>query len=173
MDAAELRRWYWLKQELADFARTSGIRATGDKQLLTDRIAAALDGVAFTEPAPPPPAAGAQLRAPFDGGSRIPVGQRCSQPLRAWFTEQVGPGFCFDAPMREFFAGADGSRTLADGLEHWYGSRDQGEKSIDSQFEYNRFTRAWHRAHPNGARSELVAAWQEYRGRPVDERGRV
>jgi hypothetical protein len=45
LSGAEFRRWYWLKDELAGFARSLGVRATGSKQVLTDRISAKLDGL--------------------------------------------------------------------------------------------------------------------------------
>ena len=44
MSGAELRRWYWLRNELVDFARTLGVTTTGTKTLLTQRLAHALDG---------------------------------------------------------------------------------------------------------------------------------
>ena len=173
LTSSELRRWYWLKDELSDFARRLGIRATGGKDLLTQRIAAKLDGIAFVEPQRAPRHAGQQLAEPLTAATVIPVGQRCSQVVRAWFVDQVGPSFGFDGEMRAFFAGVDGMQTLGDALEHYISTRSQGAKPIDSQFEYNRFTRAWHEANPTGARSELLSAWQEYRSRPIDQRGKV
>ncbi|GIG24937.1 DUF6434 domain-containing protein [Cellulomonas denverensis] len=173
LSGTELRRWYWLKEELADFARLLGVRATGSKQLLTDRIAARLDGREFAEPVRAPSGAGRQLSGPLTADTVIPPGQRCSQVVRAWLAEQAGPSFHFDAEMRAFFAAADGTRTMGDALDHWHRTRDRGERSIDPQFEYNRFTRAWRREHPEGGRAELLAAWQEYRNLPVDERGRA
>lgn len=75
--------------------------------------------------------------------------------------------------MRGFFAETDGTQTLRDALDFYYSTRDQSQKAIDPQFEYNRFTRAWHEAHPDGSREELLDAWRDYRRRPVDERGRI
>lgn len=169
----ELLRWYWLKDELSDLARRLGIRTTGGKELLAQRIAAKLDGIAFVEPQRAPRNAGQQLAGPLTAATVIPVGQRCSQIVRAWFVDQVGPSFGFDGEMRAFFAGVDGTQTLGNALEHYIATRSQGAKPIDSQFEYNRFTRAWHEANPAGARSELLRAWQEYRSRPRDQRGKV
>ncbi|MEL4357289.1 MULTISPECIES: DUF6434 domain-containing protein [unclassified Luteococcus] len=169
----EFLRWYWLKDELIDFAHTLGIRATGSKALLTQRIAAALDGLPFDEPASPRVLVAAQLSGPLTGDTIIPRGQRCSQLVRAWFVAQVGEGFHFDAAMREFFAATDGNQTLNDALEHYRGTRDQGGTSIGEQFEYNRFTRAWHADRPGGSPDELLAAWQTYRSLPVDERDRI
>lgn len=169
----EFLRWYWLKDELASFARRLGIRATGDKALLTQRIAARLDGTPFTEPASPRRGSSRRLDGPLTASTVIPPGQRCSQVVRAWFVEQVGHSFGFDAEMRAFFAATDGTQTMQDALDHYRATRGGGVKSIDAQFEYNRFTRAWHDANPNGDRADLLRAWQEYRARPADQRGRA
>lgn len=169
----EFLRWYWLKDELAAFARERGLRATGSKDQLTARIAASLGGRVFVEPAARPRPSGRQLSGPLTAGTVIPAGQRSSQVVRAWLTEQIGTGFHFDAAMRDFFVCSDGTKTMQDALDHWHATRSGGVRDIDGQFEFNRFTRAWHRAHPDGARDELLAAWRDYRDRPVDERGRV
>jgi SAP domain-containing new25 len=44
LDAVEFRRWYWLKQELVDFAKQEGLSASGDKPNLANRIALFLGG---------------------------------------------------------------------------------------------------------------------------------
>lgn len=173
LTGSELLRWYWLKDELTDFACTLGVRSTGSKELLTQRLAAALDGRPFTEPAAKRAAGGKQLSGALTASTVIPKGQRCSQVVRAWFIDQVGSSFGFDSQMREFFANADGTQTLQDAYNHYLDTREQGQKSIDSQFEYNRFTRAWYTEHPEGSREELIEAWHDYRSRPIDERGRI
>ncbi|MDR2974593.1 MAG: SAP domain-containing protein [Propionibacteriaceae bacterium] len=169
---AEFARWYWLKDELVSFARSVGLPSSASKDVLTRRITAFLDGVPFAEPARKPPS-GAQLRSGLTAGTVIPVGQRCSQVLRAWFEIQIGPGFHFDAHMRAFIAAADGVRTLGDAVAHWLDTRACPVETIDPQFEYNRFTRLWRRDHPDGRRSDLLAAWQVYRNQAADERGRA
>ena len=173
LSEAEFVRWYWLKDELAAFARQLGIRATGGKEILAARIAAALAGREFVEPAAPSRAGGAQLSGVLSAATVIPMGQRSSQVVRAWMAQQIGPGFHFDAAMREFFATSDGTKTMQDAIDHWHATHGSDSKSIDGQFEYNRFTRAWHEAHPEGSREELLAAWRDYRSRPIDKRGRV
>lgn len=170
--ATEFHRWYWLKEELTDFARELGLRTSGNKDVLTGRILAALAAEPFTEPTRPVSPT-AQLSEPLTPTTVIPPGQRCSQILRAWFKAQVGAGFHFDRHMRGFFAAADGTTTLRDALTHWHSTRNCGPEKIGRQFEYNRFTRAWHAANPSGTTEQLLAAWRRYRERPVDERGRI
>ncbi len=149
------------------------MRATGSKDVLTARIGAALAGRGFEEPAAARRATGAQLTAPLSPATIIPRGQRSSQVVRAWMREHIGQQFHFDAPMREFFAQSDGTRTMQDAVEHFYATRDRGSEAIDGQFEFNRFTRAWHEKHPDGSRDELLAEWRNYRDTPIDRRGRA
>jgi len=168
LSGAELRRWYWLREELAAFARTLGVSAGGGKQELTDRLAAHLDG----RPVAPPPRrtpAAAPLPEPLSASTVLPIGQRCTQQLREWFTAEIGPAFRFDGPMREFVGGAAG-RTLGDAVDHWHGTRSRPRGEIGEQFELNRFVRAWHLQHPDGARADALAAWRAHRALPVDAR---
>ena len=75
-----------------------------------------LDGSEFIEPAPARRTSGRQLGGDLTESTVIPPGQRCSQVLRAWFVDQVGQQFHFDAAMREFIGSADGTTTLGDAL---------------------------------------------------------
>ena len=173
LTSAEFERWYWLKTQLAEFARTLGLRATGGKLILTQRISAYLDGRELIEQPAQRNEAAVRLTQPLSSASTLPVGQRCSQILRVWFTEQIGASFRFDAEMRAYFANADGTQTLADAVQHWRLTRTAKRKPIGKQFELNRFTRAWFAEHPNGTQDELQLAWRVYRSLPVDLRGKV
>lgn len=173
LDAVEFSRWYWSKTELTDFARDLGLRVSGGKAEIAERIAAALDGRPIPEPAAPRRTSGRQLAPPLTPAAVIPPGQRCSQVLRAWFTEQIDPRFHFDAAMRAFIAAADGSTTLADAAAHWRATRDSPTGEIGEQFELNRFTRQWHLDNPGGRREDLLDAWRTYRALPIDRRGRA
>lgn len=173
MTGAELLRWYWLKSELISLARMLGLASTGSKEELTTRLAAVLDGH-------PPPrrqrafhASDDQLVGNLSASTVIPPGQRSSQRLRAWFQRQVGPSFRFDRHMRDFVRAADGSTTLGDALNHWKSTRNQPATEIDAQFEFNRFTRAWHETNPSGTRAELLADWRHHRSLPLDVRDRA
>lgn len=116
LTGSELRRWYWLRSELAALARTLGVNAAGAKAELTDRLAAALDHQPLP-PRPPTRSTGRQLSEPLADNTVIPAGQRSSQAIRAYLTSRVGPGFRFDAAMRDFVTHGEG-RTLGEAVEH-------------------------------------------------------
>jgi SAP domain-containing new25/Domain of unknown function (DUF6434) len=172
LSAEEFLRWYWLRAELAAFARMLGLGAGGPKTELTDRIAARLAGrsvpVAVRHRRRP-----GRLPEPLTSATVIPTDQPCTQPVRQWLVDAVGPSFRFDAAMREFFASADGLHTLGDAVTHWHRTRQQARRAIDPQFELNRFTRRWHLDRPQGSRTELLADWAAYRALPVEHRGRA
>ncbi|MCG6498296.1 DUF6434 domain-containing protein [Kitasatospora sp. A2-31] len=167
LTGAELQRWYWTLEELTALARAMGVARSGGKTVLTARLVAALDGL----PLPAAPArrrpAAAQLAGPVDGDTVIPPGQRCSQVLRTYFVEAIGPGFHFDAFMRDFIARSAG-RSLADAVAHWHATRPDAARprEIAEQFEFNRFTVAWHRRNPAGTRAQAREAWFAHRALP-------
>ncbi|MEV6212443.1 DUF6434 domain-containing protein [Kitasatospora sp. NPDC051914] len=171
LTGAELLRWYWTLDELTALARETGVPRGGGKAALTERLAAKLDGRPLPAAPAPRPRPGRQLAAPVDGDTVIPEGQRCSQVLRAWFTERIGPGFHFDAAMRSFVA-ENAGRTLADAVRHWHATREQAAapQEVGAQFEFNRFLRAWHAEHPAGTRAEAVEAWRGHRALPRETR---
>lgn len=168
LSGAELGRWYWLHTELVGLARALGVTTAGGKAARTVRLAAALDGDS-PPPAPTRRAATAQLTGPLDDATVIPPGQGCSQAIRDFFVGRVGPGFRFDAPMREFVSAGAG-RTLAEAVQHWRSSRSAEPREIAPQFELNRFTRSWSATHPDGSRAALLAAWRRHRSLPVEAR---
>lgn len=169
LSGAELLRWYWLTEELRPFARQLGVHSGGGKQELTARIAAALDGRSVPPPATRRPPAAPALAEPLTPATRIPDGQRCTQQLRRYFRHAVGPGFRFDAAIRDFLAAGEG-RTLADAVEHWHRTRSAPPRAIGTQFELNRFVRGWHADHPDGLHAEALEAWRTHRAQPVDGR---
>ncbi|MEU4728882.1 DUF6434 domain-containing protein [Streptomyces sp. NPDC023588] len=167
LSGGELSRWYWTLAELTVFARELGVPRGGGKAALSERLRAALDGVAPSAAPPRRRSAGRQLAAPVHGFTVIPEGQRCSQVLREYLRREIGPGFHFDASMRAFVAEGAG-RTLADAVAHWHATREAAARlqEIGPQFELNRFLRGWYAGHPAGSRAEALAAWRAHRDRP-------
>ncbi|GAA3902183.1 DUF6434 domain-containing protein [Actinoplanes auranticolor] len=166
LSGAELTRWYWTLAELTALARTLGVPRGGGKAALADRLAAALDGAAPSAPVPRAPA-GRQLTAPVSADTIIPPGQRCSQLLRDFFRQQIGPGFTFDEFMRAFVADGAG-QTLGAAVAHWHATRAQAaqQRPIGAQFELNAFLRQWRLDHPGAGRQDALAAWRQHRSQP-------
>jgi SAP domain-containing new25/Domain of unknown function (DUF6434) len=173
LDATEFRRWYWLKQELVDFAKQEGLSASGDKPNLANRIALFLGGVN-------PQVAGAstkvvrqtvskRLSEPLTLETALGPKQASSQQLREFFVEAIGPRFSYDIHMRTFLASNE-TKTLGEAVAHWHATRNTAKPETLPQLELVRFTKAWHRAHPAGTQVECRTAWKLYKSLPVEER---
>jgi hypothetical protein len=159
-------RWYWTVADLRDGARVRAALA-GDivANVPTKVPRDSLTGVLTVE-------------------SRFTPPQRMTRALRAFMVEQCGPGFRFDAHMREFFSGMPSTTheedgrpvdptpevdlTLGNAVDHWQRTRDRPSEAIESQFEYNRFVRAWRAERPGASHSEVVTAWHQHRSTPRD-----
>lgn len=169
MPEQEFRRWYWTMAELQPFARRLGVRASGPKADLTERIAAHLAGRPHARRSSvTPTASGPQLTGPVTMATKIPPGQRSTEELRSFFVAQIGPSFTFNGHMRAFLRAGDA--TLGDAVEHWYRTVGAPLPTQSESLEFNRFTRAWHASHPNGTAAECRQAWAAHRALPVDER---
>lgn len=165
---SEFRRWYWTLAELQPFARSLGVSATGVKPDVADRIAAALGGREIPTPPRRKRSTGPQLRGPLDRSTIIPEGQRSTKVLREFFEAEIGPSFRFNGHMRPFLAA--GGATLGEAIDHWYRTVGTELPPQSASLEFNRFTRAWHAANPDGTADACRAAWLAHRSLPVDER---
>lgn len=165
----EFDRWYWTCADLRTFCRAEGLPVGGVKGDLVDRVRACLAGA----PAPPPrrprrPPAG-PLPEPVDDRSVLPPGQRATRQLRTYLEQRVGAAFRVDQHVRDFLEHQDGA-TVGDLVAHWEATRGRPAPGPAAQFEYNRFSVAWHESHPGGTAAACRAAWREHRSLPVDER---
>src|SRR5579883_3246514 len=92
--AAELKRWYWTKEELSLLAAHLGIATSGSKAHLTGYLCNTLDDVPTDNTVRPPKRKAApQLQPPVGRETIIPVGQRSSQVLRHFFAKEIGKQF--------------------------------------------------------------------------------
>ncbi|MEM7340559.1 MAG: DUF6434 domain-containing protein [Actinomycetota bacterium] len=162
----EFRRWYWTLEELKTLARALGVATSGRKADVTERIAAALAG--RRQPSTTRATTEDVIGSTLSAATAIPPKQRATQELRRWFQAEIGPSFRFDGHMRAFLA--DGGGTLGDAVDHWHATRGVELPTQSDSLEFNRFTKAWHRAHPSGSADEARAAWARYRALPTDQR---
>ncbi|MEM9131142.1 MAG: DUF6434 domain-containing protein [Actinomycetota bacterium] len=169
LDEAELRRWYWTLEELRGLARTLGVSASGRKADVTERIAAALSGRVV--PAIRRSTTANQMSGPLTRSTVVPPNQRATVELRRYFEAEIGSSFRFNGHMRALLK--EGDVTLGQAVEHWHHTVGTELPPQSESLEFNRFTKAWHRAHPDRSPDEARAAWLRYRALPTDQRPAV
>lgn len=163
LSAETFRDFYWLKAELAAFCRAHGLSTGGSKTEITERVAVFLSSGERVAPT----SAGARRTPPmptlFARETVIGAGWRCSEPLRAFFRQELGERFRFDGVMRDFIRDGEG-KTLEEMITAW--SRPREKTAIAPQFEYNRHMREFFEQHPDATRGAALEAWRQKRARP-------
>ena len=160
---------YWLLAELVAFCRVNGLVVSGPKTEVAARISTFLRTGERLRPKPAQRGT-ATMPTRFTRGTMIDDGWRCSQALRGFFRQELGHGFGFNKVMRDFIANGSG-RTLQDAMDAWEADhRDPTVRSIDRQFEFNRFVRAVRATHPDACHATVVAAWKAHRDTPASQR---
>ena len=171
LSADSFLRWYWLKAELVVFCRSCGLSASGSKQALTGRIAKYLETGQSSRPTGQKSAKKDRMPRTFARATIIGSGWTCSQALRAFFEQELGRSFHFDATLREFIHQGQG-KTLRDAIQAWDEARySPVEKEIAPQFEYNRHIRDYLKTNPGAGLKAAIAAWKERRQKPMDDEG--
>ena len=158
---------YWLRSELAQFCRKTGLSSTGSKVDLTNRIAAML-GRKEIPPSTHKPRNG-KMPDHLTLDSVIGSGWRCSAAMRAVLAEHFGQQVRFDARLRELIHEGEG-RTVREIAAQWQEAEKDPPQEIAAQFEYNRFVRAYRQANAGASHREVVAAWHEHRAVPRSQR---
>ena len=163
LSSTEFRAWYWLKQELVVFCQTYHLDTSGAKQNIAERIADFLSTGIVPPPVPRPRRVTDTMPTVFSRATVIGKHWRCSEALRAFFIQEIGPQFHFDQTLRTFIKEGEG-QTLDAAIGAWVAARQHPTPTeIAPQFEYNRFLRAYRHAHPGAPRAEAVAAWHAHK----------
>ncbi len=165
-DGAELKRWYWRKDELVARARTLGIKTTSGKFVILERIAHFLDTgeTAF------PGDQRKSKRSNFDWhkekltkASVITDSYKNTQNVRRFFKEAIGEHFRFNIAFMEWMKSNEG-RTLEDACTAYVAIRDR-EKSpgykteIKGHNQFNQYTRDFLSDNPSLSMDDVRRVW--------------
>ena len=169
----ELRRWYWLKSEVADRARRLGLSAGGSKEEITARIAHFLDTGERLKPKRVRAASG------FDWANEtltpetvITDSYRNGPNVRAFFRAHYGPRFTFNIAFMKWMRENVG-RTLADAVEarREIAEREKHSKpAIPASNQFNAYTRDFHAANPGRSQTDARRCWSWKRSLPGHNR---
>ncbi|MGR3511852.1 MAG: DUF6434 domain-containing protein [Paracoccaceae bacterium] len=170
---AELRRWYWRKDELVAEARRLGIKTTGGKFLILDRIAHCLDTGETVFPGDKRVAPKSKFdwhSEPLTPETVITDSYKNSQNVRRFFKAELGEGFKFNIAFMEWMRSNTGS-TLAEACAAYREIR-AAEKTtpaaIPDHNQFNQYTRDFLADNPAADMDEVRRIWALKIARPSD-----
>ena len=173
--AQELRRWYWLKEELLAEAKRRGLKSTGGKFTLLDRIAHHIDTGQTVWPGDKSTPA----KSKFDWHSEtltpetiITDSYRNSQNVRRFFKSQVGDGFKFNIAFMTWMK-TNAGKTLADAVAEYRRQQDTAaqpgfQTEIAHHNQFNQYTRDFLDVFPGAKLSLVRKAWAAKRALPSE-----
>jgi hypothetical protein len=166
LGAEAFRSYYYLKEELTSFCRASGLPVSGGKPELTDRIAHYLS----TGEILPAKAARKSQAAPGEISEDAVLEPNfiCSEKHRAFFASKIGNRFSFNVAFQRWLKNNAG-KTYAQAIEAYYQileQKEKGKSTIDAQFEYNAYIRAFFEANKGASLSGAIKCWKYKNGLP-------
>ncbi len=169
---AELKRWYWLRDELAAEAKRRGLRYSGGKFAILDRIAHFLD----TDETSPPSDDKPKPRSSFDWHSAVLTPEtvitdsyKNSQNVRRFFKSQVGDQFKFTIGFMDWIRLNHGA-TLADAVVEYRRMSVAGEKApIRDHNQFNRYAADFLKDNPGARMADVRRVWALKRALPSED----
>lgn len=165
-DGAELRLWYWSKEELVAHARTLGLKRTGGKFLILDRIAHFLD----TGEREFPGDTTVKPRSKFDWHSApltretvITDSYKNTQNVRRFFKSELGESFKFNIAFMEWMRTSTG-KTLAEACDAYRAIKAEAAEpghrtKIRDHNQFNQYTRDFLDDNPGLSMSDVRRVW--------------
>lgn len=168
----DFRNYYWLKEELQTFCRENGMRVSGSKMELTERISVFLQTGEVQSPIQKRTSPSKKvITTNLSLDTIISDNHRCSQAVRAFF-QSVIPNFHFSTFIQNYFR-ENAGKTYSDVVNAWHEEEEQKkdpayQRQIGSQFEYNQFIRDYFADPTNKhkSRADAIEAWHTIKRLP-------
>ena len=165
----DFKSFYWQKEELVEFCRSTGISTSGGKieiasrieeYLLTGRVIVAIQK--------------SKKSSKFDWKTAhltpdtiITVNYKNSENVRAFLTQQIGNHFWFNTEFMSW-AKQNVGKTLKDAIDEWQRiymlKKDKNYiPELKPQFEYNKYIRDFMADNPGCSMKQAIKSWNEKR----------
>jgi hypothetical protein len=169
----ELKKWYWLKAELVEFCKKTGINYSGSKFEILDRIAISLDTetVVLGEKKVKPTSKFDWSKEALTLETLITDSYTNGPNTRRFFREYCGAKFSFSIAFMAWMKDNVG-KNLGDAVEAWLKinaqSKDKNAQStIPEGNQYNQYLRDFFADNPDKTFKEARHFWQLKRALPL------
>lgn len=174
--ADQLKRWYWLKAELTAQAKSIGVKSTGAKFTLLERIAHYIDTGETNWPGDTKVIARSKFdwhSAPLNNGTIITDSYKNTQNMRRFFTANAAEDFKFTIALMDWMKTNTG-KTLGDAVQAYQTLRkataDPNHKTdIKSHNQFNQYTRDFLADNPDMGMKDVRKFWALKRALPTED----
>ena len=173
LSSAEFKEYYFLKEELKEFCRNEGLKISGSKNQLEERIIYYLDtGKSLDDsnaikkddkPIRPNFQKSDKTKASISKEIRLDsiLGEnfKCSEDKREFFEKEIGKGFKFKVKFQKWLK-ANPNKTYQDAIHAYHELQNSNEKTeIDKQFQYNQYIRDFFKDNDDKTLNDAIKCW--------------
>lgn len=155
----EFKEYYFLKDELKDFCRLEGLKVSGSKQDLENRIIHYLStGEMLEEPVVKEVSNNSHSTITLD--SKLGENFKCGQDKREFFEKEIGKTFKFKVKFQKWLK-ANPDKTYREAIDAYFEIQNSKEKTnIDKQFQYNQYIRDFFNENDDRSLEEAIKCWK-------------
>ena len=159
LNADEFREYYFLKKDLVEFCRRNGLKVSGNKKDLEERIIYYLDNNQELDNGKKTVKRSKHSTISMD----TVIGENfvCSQLARLFFEKNIGESFKFKVGFQKWLK-QNPDKTFGDAIiayEEITNNHKNHDGPIDSQFEYNTYIRDFFKFNKDKSFKDAVKCW--------------
>ena len=171
LTSAEFKEYYFLKEELKEFCKKEGLKSSGSKSQLEERIIYYLDtGKSLDESKinennlNNENLAKSKLNKNHNSqeitfDSILGENFKCSEDKREFFEKEIGKGFKFKVKFQKWLK-SNPEKTYQDAIHAYYDIQSSKEKTkIDKQFQYNQYIRDFFEDNEGKTLDDAIKCW--------------
>ena len=169
LKASEFKEYYFLKEELKEFCRNEGLKISGSKSQLEERIIYYLNtGKSLDDSKSIKNYANktnlnsnkATTSEEITLDSILGENFKCSEDKREFFEKEIGEGFKFKVKFQKWLK-TNPDKTYQDAINAYYELQNSKEKTkIDKQFQYNQYIRDFFDDNDDKTLNDAIKCWK-------------
>ena len=169
LKSAEFKEYYFLKEELKDFCKKEGLKVSGSKNQLEERIIYYLDtgksldnsrSIKNKNNYSKSNSNKATTSEEITLDSILGENFKCSEDKREFFEKEIGKGFKFKVKFQKWLK-VNLDKTYQDAINAYYELQNSKEKTkIDKQFQYNQYIRDFFDDNDDKTLNDAIKCWK-------------
>ena len=168
LKSEDFKEYYFLKEELKDFCKKEGLKVSGSKNQLEERIIYYLDTGKSLDDSKPIENKNNLSKSNLNKSpaseeitldSILGDNFKCSEDKREFFEKEIGKGFKFKVKFQKWLK-ANPDKTYKDAINAYHELQNSKEKTkIDKQFQYNQYIRDFFKDNDDKTLKDAIKCW--------------
>ena len=165
LTSSEFKEYYFLKEELKEFCRNEGLKVSGSKTQLEERIIYYLDTGKSLEESKNNSRTNSNISRDDTNTQELTLDSilgenfKCSEDKREFFEKEIGKGFKFKVIFQKWLK-ENPDKTYQDAINAYHELQNSNEKSkIDKQFQYNQYIRDFFEDNEDKTLNDAIKCW--------------